>query len=290
VPHLEGEVNVDELLITRELSTAGHEGSPTAIEIALPPPTTTFDLRIRAPQKVRLQTRDARLELQGEVFASYDDDGLRLFGEVQTIRGYYWLYNHRFEVRRGIFTFRDVSDVENAGLDVLADTHIRGEKIEITLTGTLREPVVTATSESGWDETSIFRTLTFGGPGDTEESERGFTSGFVEAWRGALLDRIGARVAQDLGVDEIRLRADPGRGAEPQLEVGKRWADVYLSFRTAFGENSGTEALPSWELRDPERALSVEYRVSDRWSVDGEAGTLQGTEYVNVDLKFKLSY
>jgi hypothetical protein len=79
------------------------------------------------------------------------------------------------------------------------------------------------------------------------------------------------------------------------VTVGKTVGrDVLVKYHQAVGQNS--EAPPTGtvlreNLETPDRSLTVEYRLNQRFSLQGETGTLpQGDDYLNVDLRTEWGY
>lgn len=293
VPHLEGRIDVDHLVYRRRFEGQTEYGpaAPPTGQFAIPV-TVTLDLELHADDNVYLENQDVRMELWGDVVARYDEAGLRMLGTMNSTRGQYFLYNHVFDIRQGEFTFSEVTTLDDVGIDIRADTEVGGERIDVVITGSLRDPRIEATSESGLSETEIFRALTVGyrteDPGGGGTS---FTRGLVDSWRESLIERLGGHVARGIGIDRVGFRSDPAAGESPRLEVGKRLrSDLYLNFQYALRSERPDDRLADWELQNAERLLSLEYRLSERFSLDGEAGTVEGLEFLNLDLKYRLSY
>lgn len=293
VPHLEGRIDVDYLVYRRRFENQAEYGPAAAPpgQLAIPV-TVTLDLETHADDNVYLENQDVRMEVSGDIVARYDEAGLQMLGSLTSTRGQYFLFHHVFEIRRGVFTFREVSTLDDVDLDVQADTEVGGERIDVVITGSLRDPRVEASSESGLSETEIFRALTVGyrAP-DPDGGGASFTQGLVDSWRDALVERLGGQFARGIGIDRVGFRTDPSAGEAARLELGKRLRnDLYLNFQYAIRSDRPDDRLASWELQNPERLLSLEYRLSERFSLDGEAGTVEGLEFLNLDLKYRLSY
>jgi hypothetical protein len=173
------------------------------------------------------------------------------------------------------------------------------EKIEVVVNGYMDNVDVSATSESGWSETQIFEALTLrrvSGPGE-EVSEQAFAQALLQSWGMALLNRFGSDVARELRLDRFGIEVDDGAAngnliLSTRVTFGKYVTDnVYLQYTESLGSLYGnTENLKQRGLDEPERRLQVEYRLSDKFTVEGETGTVRGLGYFDVDLKFRYGY
>jgi hypothetical protein len=112
----------------------------------------------------------------------------------------------------------------------------------------------------------------------------------------ALVNRYGVdAVAREVNLDLIEVDVDVSKEdalAATRVTFGKYVSDkVYLEFSQALGSlYEDRRKFTQMGLSYPERQLSVEYRLSDRFSIEGETGTIGGLGYFDVDLKFRYGY
>ncbi|HEC82895.1 MAG TPA: hypothetical protein ENI46_00230, partial [Firmicutes bacterium] len=155
---------------------------------------------------------------------------------------------------------------------------------------------IIATSESGWTETQIFEALTLRRTAEEEGQGGLLSTAFLRSWALALANRFGNDVARELHLDEFGIEIE-GTGevdalAATRLTIGKYLLpNIYLQFTQSLGSLYGDRSrFTQRGLSYPERQLSVEYRLSDRFSIEGETGTVGGLGYFDVDLKVKFGY
>ena len=87
VPNYTGRVEVHQAEITRELPRTGERETSRGV------PTWTAELAIEAGNNVWVRNSDAEIELEGSVLFKKSSLGTTFLGDVQTIRGRYFLYN-----------------------------------------------------------------------------------------------------------------------------------------------------------------------------------------------------
>jgi hypothetical protein len=296
VPSIEGQVTVHEGEYYFSLAATRSGGSllgPTRY------PGWLMNVEVEIPNKFWVRGDDIEAEVQGTVNVKRTSEGLLVLGTLNTIRGTFSVYNNAFKIVRGEVRFSDVTSIKNAYINLEAEARVLDEKIEVAVNGFLDNVDVSATSESGWSETQIFEALTLrrvSGPGE-ETVQQGFAQALLQSWGMALLNRFGNDVARELRLDRFGIEIGNGAAADnlilsTRVTFGKYVTDnVYLQYTESLGNLYGdAEKLRQRGLDEPERRLQVEYRLSDRFTVEGETGTLRGLGYFDVDLRFRYGY
>lgn len=295
VPRIEGAVTVDEGEYYYSADKVGGGGSSMGPEAA---PTWLMNVGVEIPNDFWVRGNDIEAELEGSLNVKRGSEGLLVLGMLRTLRGTFSIYNNEFKITRGEFRFTDVKSVGNAYIDLEATSRVLEERVDISAKGSMDNLDVTATSESGWSETQIFEALTLRRGSQAEGPGGGklFTDEFLRSWGVALVNRFGNDVARELRLDQFGVEVgDVGEGdllSATRVTFGKYVSDkVYLQYTQSLGSIYGGSGKVSQRgLTYPERQFLVEYRLSDRFSMEGEAGTLGGLGYFDVDLKFTLGY
>ncbi|HVP56812.1 MAG TPA: translocation/assembly module TamB domain-containing protein, partial [bacterium] len=299
VPNIEGAITVQEgeyyYTITSGARSGGGGESAIAPEAA---PKWLMNLGVEIPHDFWVRGSDIDAELQGSLNVKKGAEGLSVLGTMQTIRGTFYIYNNDFKISKGEFRFADVKSLNNVYIDLEATSRVLDERIDITATGKMENLNVTATSETGWSETQIFEALTLRRGATAEGAARGkfFSNEFLRSWGVALVNRFGSGVARELRLDQFGVEVGDGTQGSmlsaTRVTLGKYVSDkVYLQYTQALGSlYGGAGKLTQQGLAFPERQFQVEYRLSDRLSMDGEAGTVGGLGYFDVDLKFTYGY
>jgi hypothetical protein len=296
VPNLEGDLKVHEgeyyFSLAGVQSGAGFLG-PTRF------PGWLMNVEVEIPNKFWIRGDDIQAEVQGTVNVKRSAEGLLVLGTLKTIRGTFAVYHNAFKIVRGEVRFSDVTSIKKAYINLEAEARVLDERIEVAVNGFLDNVDVSATSESGWSETQIFEALTLrrvSGPGE-DVGQEAFAQALLQSWGMALLNRFGTDVARELRLDRFGIEVDNGAASDniilsTRVTFGKYVTDnVYLQYTESLGNYYGdAERLKQRGLDEPERRLQVEYRLSDRFTVEGETGTVRGLGYFDVDLKFRYGY
>jgi len=263
-----------------------------------PTPAWLMSMTVEIPNDFWIRGNQVTAELQGDLSVRRGREGLMVLGNLKTLRGDFKLYYNRFRISKGEFRFSDVKSIWNAYIELEANAAVLDERIQITAVGFLDELNITATSESGWNEQQIFEALLLR-RGDVSETgeEPGFVSqAFVRSWAAALANEVTDEVARELHLD--RFGVEIGESTEgdalsaTRFTFGKYVSDkVYLEYSQSLGSLYGDRRkFTQTGLSYPERQISIEYRLSDKFSIEGETGTIGGLGYFDVDLKLRYGY
>jgi hypothetical protein len=298
VPKIEGDLKIKEGEYLYSLTGGDGEAGEGPIIAPSSSPTWVLNLEIEVPNAFWIRGGDIEAELQGDLSVKRGKEGLLVLGTLRTLRGTFHIYYNVFRITRGEFRFTDVTSLRNVYIDIEAQSRVLDERIELTARGNIDELDIRATSESGWSETQIFEALTLrrGESSDEGLENRFFSDEFLRSWGVALVNRFGAGVARELRLDRFGVDVgDAGSGdplAVTRVTFGKYVSDkVYLEYTQALGSlYEDRRKFTQMGLTSPERQLSVEYRLSDRFSIEGETGTIGGLGYFDVDLKFRFGY
>jgi hypothetical protein len=142
-----------------------------------PPLFWLYRVDVSAKSNLHWQPADGDIEFSADLTAEQTANELRLFGELQSIRGTYYFLSNRFNVDNATLNFDNVSGV-NPTIDAQATTRIVpvgvavggvqsssdkevAHQVTVKITGRTREPSIAfSSSPSDWDENEILRQLT----------------------------------------------------------------------------------------------------------------------------------
>lgn len=136
-----------------------------------------YRIDLTAPGGVHWQPPDGDIEFSLDLTAEQTPTELRLFGDMQSVRGTYYFLSNRFAVDHANLTFDNVGGVDPQ-IDAQATTHIvptggtnvgagaslgtdAPHDVTVTISGRAREPSIAfSTSPSDWDQNEILQQLT----------------------------------------------------------------------------------------------------------------------------------
>src|SRR5438874_5455744 len=222
------------------------------------------------------------------------DAPITIRGTADTVRGFYEFQGRRFElVRGGTMQFLGLSEI-NPNLDVSATRLIpnTGVTANIHVTGTLRAPELSLSSEPPLDEADILSLIVFNrsvnelGTGERAslaETAGGIASGFIAS---PLSRSIGK--ALDVDLFEFTTSDPPTGETAGGVTLGKQVSDkAFVRFRQQFGQRSFTEFMLEYDLA---KFLRLQTSVAPETSVAANRLTQRRVEKAGVDLIFFFSY
>ena len=230
-----------------------------------------LDLKLSADLNCWVINQDMNVEFKGEVRAIRSAGSLRLLGNLETIRGKYFLFGNTFKIESGSFVFDNVEKIDpKLDLSVTADiatgysptersefVKTYSEKVNLSIQGTLSAPEVGPSSDSPYSKEEILELLAFRQrffTADTLEMGSRFQEEVLtslgEAYGTRLLENMATR---SLGVETFEIEpAWAGKFSlwDTRITIGKYISDkIYFRYTRRLSQASGEEA-------------GVEYRLS----------------------------
>jgi len=265
-------------------------------------PAWMMDVAVEIPNDFWIKGDVVQAELQGDLSVRRGKEGLSVLGTLNTLRGKFNVYHNSMRISKGEFRFIDVKSFRNAYIDLEASSTVLDERVDLRATGYLDKLDISAMSESGWSEQQIFEALLLrrGVGSDDQAGNKFFSDAFLQSWGTALVNRFGDDVARELHLDQFGVEVAGGEEIDP---IASTWvtfgkyvsSSVYVQYSQSLGSLYGDlygdrQRFTPMDVAYPERQLSVEYRFSNRLSIEGETGTINGLEYFDFDVKFRFGY
>ena len=242
-----------------------------------------------------LRSDDANVELEGEVTVHHDRRGTYLRGELELVRGYYNIYNNKFQVSSGTLRFVHAASFRPV-VDIQAQTRDpEGRLIYLDLTWLQDdvEPRLTLTHEDpGYSETDIWKMLgggvveSGGGEGaswDALSTAQNLAANYIE--------RILNSQMEGLTI-EVESRGVAGSGSmaeqETMVAIGKYLSEgLYVKYKQGLSISTA-------------RQIEVEYRISRRVLIRSEiirhsekalpGQSRRSSDEVNLDIKLRWEF
>jgi hypothetical protein len=272
----------------------------------------TYRIQAEATSNLRWRPQDADIEFNASLDLQQTPDSLLIFGEMHALRGTYWFLSNRFKILNADLTFDNQLGVDPL-LDIAAETRVHPpapsdplETITAQLTGRASKPVVSVSSNSGWEQRQILSQLTLGSDSQgrlgarsaadpldnyfTRQLNAQLSAGLSEFFKGAITD-------WELQRDQGGLLSGQG---DYVVGVGSQVTDkLALRYRQRIGLFKPTDnTLRNNDTDLFERSVEAEYRlnrfifvttdVSRRRTTLGTTAP-PGTDY-NLNLKARWEY
>ncbi|MFN2431642.1 MAG: translocation/assembly module TamB domain-containing protein [Gemmatimonadota bacterium] len=251
---------------------------------AAPPPDvwrqTLLDLDVHVEDDAVLRSDKALIVIAGDLSVEKPRGAAQssIAGSLRVLRGTYQDFGRRFEVARGEVFFFGTPELD-PGLDVVATTTVENEDtnadvaITLTLSGTVSDLAFDVSSTPAYARSEIFSLLLFGTPSPAAGQEERFESTLTRVASSQAAAPLQRALASELGLDVVEIRPGIG-GRETGFLAGKYVApDVFITYSQDTGP-------------DPESAFGIQYRLSDQWTLQTQAGTQQ----FGADLFYEFRY
>ncbi|MGB2988738.1 MAG: translocation/assembly module TamB domain-containing protein, partial [Candidatus Zixiibacteriota bacterium] len=215
---------------------------------------------------------DVNLEFSGDVRVLREGGELRILGDMETIRGKYFLYGTKFKIEKGSFFFDNIERIDPK-IDFLVSTRLwgatpgssgggtllgtgSGNEIKLAISGTISEPEVEPAPGSPYDKDDILELLAFQqGMGSVDSVGVGslFQERVIKSLGGAYSSRFLESIAgRTLGVETFEIVptwSEKFRLTDAQITIGKYVSDkVYLRYTRRLSQSSGQETGVEYRL------------------------------------------
>jgi translocation and assembly module TamB len=283
LPLVSAQIMISELVYREPFSSSGSESSlsPAFPEEGL----WDWDFDISIPNNCWIINNDVNLELKGDVKVVREGGELKILGNMETIRGKYFLYGTTFNIESGTFTFDNIKEI-NPKIDFLVSSRLRGSaasssgttglmstgatnEIKLAIKGTILEPEVETASGSPYSQEDVIELLAFQrGLSSVDSAGVGslFQERVLKSLGGAYSSRFLENIAgQSLGVETF--------------EIVPTWSDkfvsdkIYFRYSRSLSQSSGQET-------------GVEYRLSKNLLLEGSRDK-QGLFHFGLNLNWE---
>jgi autotransporter translocation and assembly factor TamB len=248
-----------------------------------------LELNLSGDNNFWVLNQDMQAEFKGEVLLSRKSGDLKLLGDLETIRGKYFIYGTTFKIEKGSFVFDNIQKIDPK-LDFLVSSSLNGstysvkdsmaqtgQEVELAIVGTLSAPEIKPASGSPYSKEQIAELLAFHQRFSTGESGGGslfqykLAGSLGEAYANRFLENLATR---SIGVETFEIKPlEPGKFSlwESEVTVGKYISNkVYLRYTRRLTESTGQEG-------------GLEYRLSKRFYLEGNRDK-QGLFHLGLNL------
>jgi hypothetical protein len=214
--------------LENKTDSSPQEGTPEALPANLP----ALDLKIEIPNPVKLRSPLVDFALIGKAtLLHHPGRPLSLIAEAELIKGSLQLHQSRFVVKRGRASLRQLGRASTSKLDFLAESQIAGHRIQLKLTGSLLQPIVTFSSTPNRSEAELLYLLSTGTLPSEGNALTGVGTGIRDFTVTSSLNRM---LSSSLGLSGVRVRRSGG--------VTRVDLERHLDNRTTVSYSRGTDS------------------------------------------------
>jgi translocation and assembly module TamB len=257
-----------ELLAARETLPAAAAGGPAAGDDG-----ARLDVRLRAPGTLRVDNNLASLRARADLTVRGTSSAPVLLGRAEVDGGRVYFQGNTYVIRRGTIDFANPQRTDPV-FDIEAEARLRSYRITLDVSGTLDRVNPTLSSDPPLSPVQIVSLLA----GADEDTVSSLAQGTLASTGGAAGARLAAAGAATLAAGRLSEEVGLERGAERYFGLNRFSIDPTLvrggvqnpTARLTMGKRVTPDlnVLYSVDLRgNEEHLLSVEYTVSDRFSV-----------------------
>jgi translocation and assembly module TamB len=237
-----------------------------------------FDVKVHAPATLTIDNNLATLVARADLNLQGSEAQPTIVGRAEIDRGRVYFQGNTYVIRRGTIDFANPQKIDPL-FDIEAETRLRSYRITLKVSGTLDRVYPTLTSDPPLSAVQILSLLA----GADENTVAGLQTQADQA-------RLAATGAATLAAGKIAEEVGLERGAEKLLGLNRFSIDPSVvrggvtnpSARVTVGKRITPDlnVLYFIDLRGTEgRVLSVEYTLSDRFSVVLTQSDLDGTGF-----------
>lgn len=213
-------------------------------------------------QQVRFEGFGLKTAIGGRIVSRVEPDRVpTAVGELKLRDGRYKAYGQDLTLEKGRLIFSGGA-ISQPGIDLQAYRRPRPDVlVGVKVRGTLEDPSFSLYSEPGMRETDQLSYLVLGRAAESQnEADEAAVNNAALALGLKGGDFLANRFKGKLGLDEVRIGAQPGEAADQAaLVLGKYLTpDIYVSYGIG--------------LFEPTTVFTLRYRLSSKWALQTESG------------------
>lgn len=232
-----------------------YDQSPTGVP-------TDMDIEVRLGDDVQVEAYGFEGRLTGQL-RIIDEPGQVTagVGNIAVATGEYEIYGQNLSIERGRLIFTG-GPIANPGLDLRVERHNDLDNVTVgaRVGGSLQNPNLSLFSTPSLQDSAILSYLIFGrGPGESNQGEQNMLARASLALGMSGGNRVGERLSDTLGVDEVMLDSSGDTFESTSLYIGKQLSPrLYIKYGIG--------------LVEPVTTFFIRYRLTDHLDFESQTG------------------
>ena len=239
---------------------------------------TAMDISVDISSGTWIKTKEANFNTNGKLrLKKKPGADLDMQGNIVSSEGYYTVFGKLFDIENATLNFTGASD--NPDLNVKAYYDAGDVDVHVTVTGDLREPDLSLSSDPDLEEVDIISHIVFGASSNRlQTQQRAFVGKFATAVAAGGISEL---LSSEIGLDLLSIQ-EGERGLEDSIfKVGSYVTrDIFVGYERSPSQTSIDQTA---QMRNK---LNLEWKLSRRFSIESQ----MGGENPGVDFFYNINF
>lgn len=239
---------------------------------------TAMDISVDISSGTWIKTKEANFNTRGKLRLKKEPGGdLDMQGNIVSSEGYYTVFGKLFYIEDATLNFTGVSN--NPTLNVKAYYDAGDVDVYVNVTGDLREPELSFTSNPDLEEIDIISYIAFGALSNRlQNQQRAFVGKFATAVAAGGISEL---LSSEIGLDLLSIQEGDRGFEDSTLKVGSYVTrDIFVGYERSPSKISLDQTV---QMRNK---LNLEWRLNRRFSIESQ----MGGENPGVDFFYNFNY
>ena len=223
-----------------------------------------MDISVDISSGTWIKTKEASFNTRGKLrLKKKPGTDLDMQGNIVSSEGYYTVFGKLFDIEDATLNFTGASD--NPDLNVKAYYDAGDVDVHVVVTGDLREPDLSLSSNPDLEEIDIISYIVFGASSNRlQTQQRAFVGKFATAVAAGGISEL---LSSEIGLDLLSIQ-EGERGLEDStLKVGS-----YVTRDIFVGYERSPSQTPIDQTTQMRNKLNLEWKLNRRFSVESQMG------------------
>ena len=225
---------------------------------------TAMDISVDISSGTWIKTKEANFNTRGKLRLKKQPGGdLDMQGNIVSSEGYYAVFGKLFDIEDATLNFTGASN--NPDLNVKAYYDAGDVDVHVNVTGDLREPDLSLSSNPNLEEIDIISYIVFGASSNRlQNQQRAFMGKFATAVAAGGISEL---LSSEIGLDLLSIQEGDQGFEDSTLKVGSYVTrDIFVGYERSPSKTSFDHTV------EMHNKLNLEWRLNRRFSVESQMG------------------
>ena len=225
---------------------------------------TAMDISVDISSGTWIKTKEANFNTRGKLRLKKEPGGdLDMQGNIVSSEGYYTVFGKLFDIEDATLNFTGASN--NPDLNVKAYYDAGDVDVYVNVTGDLREPDLSLSSNPSLEEIEIISYMVFGASSNRlQNQQRAFVGKFATAVAAGGISEL---LSSEIGLDLLSIQEGDRGFEDSTLKVGSYVTrDIFVGYERSPSRISVDQTV---QMRNK---LNLEWRLNRQFSIESQMG------------------